>query len=1188
MSVGGGKEEEKKKLCCISHEFYRSASRNPRRIAVIHPSGGIERNAEEVSSAKGSAWPPLYPGDDVFTCGEILSAVESLSRRIRRVLDGGDDPDLVRKQGHSSMYSASCFGSDAKKEISSTGTDRVPQIVGVYAPPSVEYIVAVLSVLRCGEAFLPLDPLWSQERKLSAVSSSKASLIIISQISLSEGSQGFYAVHQFAGMSTLSVFYLNRRALVERQLDQSDLVWPCEKSRKPQKFCYVMYTSGSTGKPKGVCGTESGLLNRFSWLQELIPLCMEDILLFKTSISFVDHIQEFLCAILTCTMLVIPPFDKLKTNPTYLVNFIEAYGISRLTTVPSLIKALLPLLERSFSRSYNCIKLIILSGEILSISLWRRLYKILPETTMLNLYGSTEVSGDCTYFDCKCLPRILEAEALTSVPIGVPISNCDVLLVAEPDRPYEGEIYVGGACLFAGYLADPGDDYPAEGTGTPLCFKTGDFARSLQSGELVFLGRKDRIIKINGQRVAMEEVEETLREHPEISDAAVIFHVNDGTPSHLEAYFVRKTNVELGKEIKQFTQGNPIEDIILSVRIWLITRLPPVMVPSYYFCVDSFPVSSSGKLDHAKLSGPKYTRKRLLSDPENNLADVHLQIIKKAFSDALLVEEFSEDDDFFIMGGNSITAAHAAHKLGIDMRLLYIYPTPYKLLDALLDRNMPHKNPFIHVPDYGKVLDVPNSILSSFKTVETNLQGTSLLGGSLQVDTEERVDDFSMEDKATKGTSSLEKTVGSPSDISLEVDSCLPPASDSRILSNNGQWVLNFDLTEMFSVSRCNRFMYRCESKQNLADMVNLPIGIPGHKGFLQELWKVLLKSCVDASPLVALIDGKMNLFIGSHSCIFLCIDAASGTVRWEIKLEGRIECSAALTGDFHQVVVGCYRGKIYFLNSRTGNVCWTFQTGGEVKMQPVVDKQRNLIWCGSHDHHLYAFNYKDHCCIYRVSCGGSIYGSPYIDMDRLYVASTSGCVTAISLEVMFHHSVLSGCTRQEHRFLVLLPWILRAETVIMLNSKGAVIWKATVDGPIFAGGCVSSVLPNQVLICSRNGSVFSFDMKGALLWEYQVGDPITASAFVDEQIQLISATSQSCERFASICTSSGRIHVIRIKADAKQEKNNQTDFPENLMVQRFAIMDLPGEVFSSPVMIGGRIFVGCRDDYVHCILVLL
>ncbi|XP_072995035.1 putative acyl-activating enzyme 19 isoform X5 [Typha latifolia] len=1094
MSVGGGKEEEKKKLCCISHEFYRSASRNPRRIAVVHPSGGLERNAEEVSSAKGSTWPPLYPGDDVFTCGEILSAVESLSRRIRRVLDGGDDPDLVRKQGHSSMYRASCFGSDAKKEISSTGTDRVPQIVGVYAPPSVEYIVAVLSVLRCGEAFLPLDPLWSQERILSAVSSSKASLIIISQISLSEGSQGFYAVHQFAGMSTLSVFYLNRRALVERQLDQSDLVWPCEKSRKPQKFCYVMYTSGSTGKPKGVCGTESGLLNRFSWLQELIPLCMEDILLFKTSISFVDHLQEFLCAILTCTMLVIPPFDKLKTNPTYLVNFIEAYGISRLTTVPSLIKALLPLLERSFSRSYNCIKLIILSGEILSISLWRSLYKILPETTMLNLYGSTEVSGDCTYFDCKCLPRILEAEALTSVPIGVPISNCNVLLVAEPDRPYEGEIYVGGACLFAGYLADPGDDYPAEGTGAPLCFKTGDFARSLQSGELVFLGRKDRIIKINGQRVAMEEVEETLREHPEISDAAVIFHVNDGTPSHLKAYFVRKTNVELGKEIKQFTQGNPIEDIISSVRIWLITRLPPVMVPSYYFCVDSFPVSSSGKLDYAKLSGPKYTRKRPMSDPENSLADVHLQIIKK-------------------------------------------------------------------------------------------------------VDTEERVDDFSMEDKATKGTSSLEKTVGSPSDISLEVDSCLPPASDGRILSNDGQWVLNFDLTEMFSVSRCNRFMHRCESKQNLADMVRLPIGIPGHKGFLQELWKVLLKSCVDASPLVALIDGKMNLFIGSHSCIFLCIDAASGTIRWEIKLEGRIECSAALTGDFHQVVVGCYKGKIYFLNSRTGNVCWTFQTGGEVKMQPVVDKQRNLIWCGSHDHHLYAFNYKDHCCIYRVSCGGSIYGSPYIDMlqDRLYVASTSGCVTAISLEVSPFSVIwlyeagapIFGSLAMDSQSRNIICCLVNGQ-VIMLNSKGAVVWKATVDGPIFAGGCVSSVLPNQVLICSRNGSVVSFDMKGALLWEYHVGDPITASAFVDEQIQLISGTSQSCERFASICTSSGRIHVIRIKADAKQENNNQTDFPENLMVQRFAIMDLPGEVFSSPVMIGGRIFVGCRDDYVHCILVML
>jgi len=97
--------------------------------------------------------------------------------------------------------------------------------------------------------------------------------------------------------------------------------------------------------------------------------------------------------------------------------------------------------------------------------------------------------------------------------------------------------------------------------------------------------------------------------------------------------------------------------------------------------------------------------------------------------------------------------------------------------------------------------------------------------------------------------------------------------------------------------------------------------------------------------------------------------------------LEGRIECSAAVTGDFSEVVVGCYNGKIYFIDMSTGKLSWTYQTDGEVKMQPVVDRMRNLIWCGSYDHYLYALNYKDHCCTYKISCGGSIYGSPAIDM---------------------------------------------------------------------------------------------------------------------------------------------------------------------------------------------------------------
>ncbi|KAF9624677.1 hypothetical protein IFM89_012948 [Coptis chinensis] len=1270
------KSGEENNLCCISHLFYKTASLNPNNISVIHASAGAQicrqfrphdinnNNLDNIlldyNSYRESHSNPYLKGDEFFTYSDVLSSVQSLSYRISHVIDNPDDPPYLIRPPQDCIVNDECV-----EEIGG------PRIIGIYMVPSVEYIVALLSVLRCGEAFLPLDPSWPKQRILSIISSSKVALIVKSK-SCFTATEDFQLEESdwLVEQSSCPVLEMSMKENREKVFGCSELVWPCQSMRK-RKFCYLMYTSGSTGKPKGVCGTEIGLLNRYLWMQELFPLHVEEILLFKTSISFIDHLQEFLSGILSSVPLVIPPFEEFRINPFYIAEFLKAYRISRLMIVPSVMRAILPAMQSPHNiRVQSFFKVLVFSGEVLPISLCHVLHKLLPKISILNLYGSTEVSGDCTYFDCKRLPTVLETDVLSSVPIGTPISNCDIILFGEPNEPDEGEIYVGGLCTSMEYFLDPAAttmDYlklsqvselrnsrPFLDKENQLYFRTGDFARRLHTGDLVFLGRKDRTLKVNGQRVALEEIENNLREHPDVVDVAVISHESQSKCACLVAYVVLKGNEKIQMLDSHF-------------RNWLVKRLPPAMIPNCYLAIKSLPLTSTGKLDYAFLSDSAFLLKQVKSNSDISRGGYSLlQAIKEAFSDALMVGEIKNDDDFFEMGGNSLSAAQVSYKLGVNMKLLYIYSSPYKLLNAILDHELEHTFQLGSKFDWDVDLEAQN--------------GNKLVRSSLGIH-----------------SGSIDE---SPVSKCLKVEKNTYPSSSITPLREEVPWVSRLNLLTSCSFSRCNKVFYEGKYDGNDVCQACWSAQYPrNRKGSLHELWKVHSKSCIDASPLVVSKDGDIYLFIGSHSQIFLCIDAASGLVQWEVKLEGRIECSAAIVDDFSQVVVGCYKGKIYFLDFMTGNISWAFNTLGQVTtscgqaekadlchhqsttpwhpedpqdpifqprlnpnsqnrglpmqeatrgvrlppqgceiprvnqvrgrgrgyqrlVQRWVDGDRNF-WeqpiirnarqenrgrspsppsspstdrsgrradrepnrqigdferCGSYDHNLYALDYKNHCCVCHISCGGSIYGSPSISVvhNMLYVASTMGRVTAILIETSPFQSVwmhelgapVFGSLISSANGNVVCCSVDGHVTV--LSKSGSVVWKAITGGPIFAGACLTDAVPSQET--------------GDMMWEYNIGDPITSSAYVDENMQLISDPSYSSDRLACVCSSSGSVYVLQVSLSALREKNHPAKDTVLPAVQEFAKVDLPGDIFSSPVMIGGRIFVGCRDEYVHCL----
>ncbi|ESQ33212.1 hypothetical protein EUTSA_v10003545mg [Eutrema salsugineum] len=1154
MTESNRTKSQNRRNCCISHEFVDAASINPDKIAVIHASGWAARIEPEPESLEPFDPPsrtssPVYDGDKCFTFAEVSSSIDSLTSRLRRILNvtGHNDPYLIRPrfQGYSLRPYV-----------------YIPKVLALYMPPSVEYIISVFSALRCGEAFLPLDPSWPRERVLSIIASSNVALVIACGSSFDRfGSKPLERSHWLVGSVVCPMLFFSMSERLSAETGGSSFVWPCNIERQ-RNFCYLMYTSGSTGKPKGVCGTEQGLLNRFLWMQKLYPIVGEQQLAFKTSVGFIDHLQEFLGAILNSRPLVIPPFTLLKENMLSIIDFLEAYSISRLVAVPTMIRAILPSLQyRGHNKLQSCLKLVVLSGEPFPVSLWDSLHNLLPETCFLNLYGSTEVSGDCTYFDCSELPTLLKTEMIGTVPIGKPISNCKIVLFGDEDKPCEGDICVGGICLSQGYQHSSIEsqgyvklhnnnslcNHITNDCGSQLYYRTGDYGRKLSSGDLIFTGRRDRTVKLNGQRMALEEIETTLELNPDVSEAVVLLNRDQTELASLEAYLV----------LNMKTKSD--DGIIYAIKNWMREKLPPVMIPNHFVLVESLPSTSSGKVDYEALSRLKGPRTHAEDMTRTNGSNSLLQTIKKAICDALLVKEVSEDDDFFAIGGDSLAAAHLSHSLGIDMRLIYQFRSPSKLLIHLSEKERKLTEDMQHITTLK--LDHKRESQSGNEFVSRTIPLHSAV--------------------ISDPTPLSEKNVSTKR---LKTDS---EQFSSERVEEKKTWDLGFSQIQC-AFSRCNKVHYPNSCSNEEGDQENWSVEFPRNDMVsMQELWKVHMESCVDASPLVVLKHSETYVFIGSHSRKFNCIDAKSGSICWETVLEGRIEGSAMVVGDFSQVVVGCYKGKLYFLDFSTGSLCWTFQAGGEIKCQPVVDTSSQLIWCGSHDHILYALDYRSQRCVYKLQCGGSIFASPIIaeGHSSLYVASTSGRVIAVSIEDSPFHTLwvleleapIFGSLSISPTGQSVICCLVNGQ-VVAVSPFGTIIWKYMTGGPIFAGPCMSHVLPSQMLVCCRNGRVYSLEPEsGCLVWEYDIGDPITASAYIDENLHFESHQLLASDRLVSVCSSTGRVHVLRVRPNIGIDSHEPK-------VGEIARLDLQADIFSSPVMIGGRIFIGCRDDYVHCL----
>jgi len=499
-------------------------------------------------------------------------------------------------------------------------------LVGVFLERSPEMVVALLSVLKAGAAYVPLDPAYPPERlRFLIEDASLCSIVTHSSLKNRLPDNGRNALAFDTEVDDLSG---------EPTTNPSILVSSDQRA-------YVIYTSGSTGKPKGVEGTHHGAMNRFSWMWRRYPFRAGEVCCQKTNLGFVDSIWEIFGPLLAGIPNVIIAPEAVR-DPEEMLQVLAREHVTRIVLVPSLLRTLLdyaPQLEDRVPelRLWSC------SGEVLPADLAKRFREGFGEATLLNIYGSSEVAADVTCHE------VGERDLAGSVAIGKPISNTQIYLVDEYGEPVpvgiRGEIFVGGDGLARGYLNRP--ELTAERfvrnwlapEQSPWLYRTGDMGRFRGNGEIEYLGRVDSQVKLRGLRIELGEIESVLAGYAEVGEAVVVVS-GEGEQQKLVAYVVMK------EEGKAGPSG-------VELRRYLRSKLPEHMVPASYWRLEGLPLLASGKVNRGALAG---CGGKPLVDQEELAAPGNKVEAKLAemWRELLGVEHVGREQNFFELGGHSL------------------------------------------------------------------------------------------------------------------------------------------------------------------------------------------------------------------------------------------------------------------------------------------------------------------------------------------------------------------------------------------------------------------------------------------------------------------------------------------------------------------------------------------------------
>ncbi|GAA2882648.1 hypothetical protein GCM10010472_46000 [Pseudonocardia halophobica] len=492
-------------------------------------------------------------------------------------------------------------------------------VVALAQPRSVELVVALLAVLDAGAAYTVLDLDHPAARLRTLLDDTRPALVL--------------------GSGVPEAVTLETEGLPYGPLTEAELAAP----RHPEHLAYVIHTSGSTGTPKGVLVRHAGLAALLHHHRTTLYAAAEQragrrLRTAHTASFAFDASLDQLIWLLCGHEMHLYAGDLVK-DAAGLVAAFARDGIDCVDLTPSMAAALV---EHGLLDGPHRPVQLVLGGEAAPAALWERITR--SGVVAHNLYGPTETTVDAT---------AAPVEGATPT-IGLPLAGTRAYLLdaaLAPVRDGErGELYLAGPHLARGYLGRPGataERFLPDPFGAPgdRMYRTGDVAVWTPGRGLEFAGRADGQVKIRGFRVELGEVESALSEAEGVTAAAAVVRTDGGRPM-----------------LVGYVTGAVEPD---RVRSALAARLPEHLVPAAVVVLDALPVTVSGKLDRAALPAPR------LTGSGRTPATVHERVLCEVVGEVLGQEGVGPDDDFFGLGGDSITAigvSSRARARGLDLR----------------------------------------------------------------------------------------------------------------------------------------------------------------------------------------------------------------------------------------------------------------------------------------------------------------------------------------------------------------------------------------------------------------------------------------------------------------------------------------------------------------------------------------